>query len=78
LNILSKTKITVSNYLGGKCFFTVDEVILNKNIVRLVKSKSVLRLTFEVFLGVVSSKFAQKDIESYFKVNSLSKKQKNF
>jgi hypothetical protein len=117
LNTLSKAKITISNYLGGRYFFTVDEVVLNKNIVKLVeskhsrnsvltgesdikdglvkmilysnlcsveingasvKSKSVLRLTSEVFLGAVSSKSAQKDIDNCFKVNSLFEKQKEF
>ncbi|OEG69246.1 hypothetical protein ATZ36_10655 [Candidatus Endomicrobiellum trichonymphae] len=117
LNTLSKAKITISNYLGGKYFSTVDEVVQNKNIVKLVeskhsrnsvlpgesdikdglvkmilysnlcsveingasvKSKSVLRLTSKVFLGAVSSKFAQKDIDNCFKVNSLSEKQKEF
>jgi hypothetical protein len=43
-----------------------------------VKSESVLRLTSEVFLCAVSSKSAQKDIDNCFKVNSLSKKQKEF
>ncbi|OEG69275.1 hypothetical protein ATZ36_10460 [Candidatus Endomicrobiellum trichonymphae] len=38
-NTLSKAKITISNYLGGKYFFTVDEVVQNKNIVKLVESK---------------------------------------
>ncbi|GMO55349.1 MAG: hypothetical protein Ta2C_10080 [Candidatus Endomicrobiellum trichonymphae] len=117
LNTLSKAKITISNYLGGKYFFTVDEVVLNKNIVKLVeskhsrnsvlpgasdikdglvkmilysnlcsveingisvKSKSVLRLTSAVFIGAVSSKSVQKDVDNCFKTNSLSEKQKEF
>jgi hypothetical protein len=43
-----------------------------------VKSKSVLRLTSEAFLGAVSSKSAQKYIDNCFKANSLSEKQKEF
>ncbi|MDR1244741.1 MAG: hypothetical protein LBJ98_02035 [Endomicrobium sp.] len=39
LNRLSKSKITIQNYLGGKYFFTVDEVELNKNIVSLIENK---------------------------------------
>ncbi|MDR3306459.1 MAG: hypothetical protein LBS61_02125 [Endomicrobium sp.] len=39
MNTLSKSKITIQNYLGGKYFFTVDEVVLNKNIVNLIESK---------------------------------------
>ncbi|GHT16143.1 hypothetical protein AGMMS49573_04820 [Endomicrobiia bacterium] len=117
LNTLSKAKITISNYLGGKYFFTVDEVVLNKNIIKLVeskhsrnsvlpgasdikdglvkmilysnlcsveingisvKSKSVLRLTSAVFIGAVSSKSVQKDVDNCFKTNSLSEKQKEF
>ncbi|MDR3257118.1 MAG: hypothetical protein LBT18_05730 [Endomicrobium sp.] len=39
LNMLSKAKITITNYLGGKYFFTVDEVVLSENIVNLIESK---------------------------------------
>ncbi|GHT25232.1 hypothetical protein AGMMS49953_09710 [Endomicrobiia bacterium] len=86
LNTLSKAKITISNYLGGKYFFTVDEVVLNKNIVKLVESKhsrnSVLPGASDIKDGLVKmilySKSVQKDVDNCFKTNSLSEKQKEF
>ncbi|WP_096525883.1 hypothetical protein [Candidatus Endomicrobiellum trichonymphae] len=86
LNTLSKAKITISNYLGGKYFFTVDEVVLNKNIVKLVESKhsrnSVLPGASDIKDGLVKMilypKSVQKDGDNCFKTNSLSEKQKEF
>lgn len=39
LQTLTKAKITVTNYLGGKYFLTVDEVEINNNIISLIESK---------------------------------------
>ncbi len=39
LATLSKAKITIENYLGGKYFFTVDEILLKKDCVWLIESK---------------------------------------
>ncbi|MDI9312848.1 MAG: hypothetical protein QM535_21740 [Limnohabitans sp.] len=39
LQTLTKTKITITNYLGGKYFLTVDEVKINKNTISLIESK---------------------------------------
>ncbi|MDR0800861.1 MAG: hypothetical protein LBN01_05020 [Endomicrobium sp.] len=117
LDTLSKAKITISNYLGGKYFFTVDEIFLSANIVKLieskysrssvfpgksdikdglikmilysnldsveingisVKSEAVLKLTSEKFLGAISSKSAQKDVDNCFKANHLFEKQQEF
>ena len=113
LDTLSKAKITISNYLGGKYFFTVDEIFLSANIVKLieskhsrssvfpgksdikdglikmilysnldsveinsisVKSEAILKLTSEKFLGAISSKSVQKDVDNCFKANNLSEK----
>jgi len=35
----TKAKITITNYLGGKYFFTVDEVLLKDNNLYLIESK---------------------------------------
>jgi hypothetical protein len=39
LATLTKAKITITNYLGGQYFFTVDEVSIDKNIVHLIEGK---------------------------------------
>ena len=117
LGTLSKAKITISNYLGGKYFFTVDEIFLGADVVKLieskhsrnsvlpgesdikdglikmvlysnldsveingisVKSEAVLKLTSKIFLGTISSKSAKEDIDSCFKANHLSEKNKEF
>ncbi len=39
LSTLSKAKITITNYLGGQYFFTVDEILLSKDKVSLIESK---------------------------------------
>jgi hypothetical protein len=35
----TKAKITITNYLGGQYFFTVDEVLIDKDTVFLIESK---------------------------------------
>jgi hypothetical protein len=35
----TKSKITITNYLGGKYYFTVDELIVNKDATYLIESK---------------------------------------
>lgn len=35
----TKAKITITNYLGGMYFLTVDEVEINRNIISLIESK---------------------------------------
>jgi len=39
LSTLTKAKITITNYLGGQYFFTVDEVLIDKNTVYLIECK---------------------------------------
>ena len=39
LSTLTKAKITITNYLGGQYFFTVDEIIIDNNMVYLVECK---------------------------------------
>lgn len=39
LATLSKAKITISNYLGGLYFLTVDEILLTENKVNLIEGK---------------------------------------
>lgn len=39
LSTLSKAKITITNYLGGQYFFTVDEILIDKNVVYLIEGK---------------------------------------
>ena len=39
LNTLTKAKITITNYLGGEYFFTVDEVALVKSNLFLIEDK---------------------------------------
>lgn len=39
LSTLSKAKITITNYLGGQYFFTVDEISIDKNVVYLIEGK---------------------------------------
>ena len=39
LSTLTKAKITITNYLGGQYFFTVDEVFIDKDTVYLIESK---------------------------------------
>jgi len=39
LSTNTKAKITITNYLGGQYFFTVDEVLVDKNRVYLIESK---------------------------------------
>ena len=39
LSTLSKAKITITNYLGGQYFFTVDETVISKNKISLIESK---------------------------------------
>lgn len=39
LSTLSKAKITITNYLGGQYFFTVDEIKINKTKVTLIEGK---------------------------------------
>lgn len=39
LSTLSKSTITIENYLGGKYYFTIDEIKIEKNNVYLIESK---------------------------------------
>ncbi|MHB8261678.1 MAG: hypothetical protein ACYDCN_16740 [Bacteroidia bacterium] len=39
LSTLSKAKITITNYLGGQYFFTVDEILITKEKVSLIEDK---------------------------------------
>ena len=39
LSTLTKAKITITNYLGGKYFLTVDEILLSKDKVSLIEGK---------------------------------------
>jgi len=39
LQTITKAKITITNYLGGKYFLTVDEVEINKDTISLIESK---------------------------------------
>jgi len=39
LSTLTKAKITITNYLGGQYFFTIDEVLIKENVVELIESK---------------------------------------
>ena len=39
LSTLSKAKITISNYLGGEYYFTVDEIKINNKKINLIESK---------------------------------------
>ncbi len=39
LSTLSKAKITITNYLGGSYFFTVDEVEITKDAIYLIEDK---------------------------------------
>lgn len=39
LSTLSKAKVTITNYLGGQYFLTVDEIIINKKLVSLIEGK---------------------------------------
>jgi len=39
LSTLTKAKITITNYLGGEYFFTVDEVLIEDNTVYLIECK---------------------------------------
>ncbi len=39
LSTLSKAKITITNYLGGKYFFTVDEIEISKDTIYLTEGK---------------------------------------
>ena len=39
LSTLTKAKITITNYLGGQYFFTVDEILIENDTVYLIESK---------------------------------------
>lgn len=39
LTTRTKAKITITNYLGGKYFFTVDEILIDDNKLHLIESK---------------------------------------
>lgn len=39
LSTLTKAKITITNYLGGQYFLTVDEILLSQNKVSLIEGK---------------------------------------
>lgn len=39
LSTITKAKITITNYLGGKYFFTVDETLLKNNTIHLIEAK---------------------------------------
>ncbi|HEX8248020.1 MAG TPA: hypothetical protein VF599_07605 [Pyrinomonadaceae bacterium] len=39
LSTATKAKITITNYLGGKYFFTVDEILINDENLHLIESK---------------------------------------
>ena len=39
LTTLTKAKITITNYLGGQYFFTLDEIKVEKNILYIIESK---------------------------------------
>jgi hypothetical protein len=39
LSTFTKAKITITNYLGGQYFFTVDEILIENNTVYLIESK---------------------------------------
>jgi len=40
LSTLTKAKITITNYLGGQYFLTVDEILLSKDKVSLIEGKA--------------------------------------
>jgi hypothetical protein len=39
LSTLAKAKITITNYLGGQYFFTVDEILIDNDTIYLIESK---------------------------------------
>ncbi|MEJ5268385.1 MAG: hypothetical protein WHW07_11355, partial [Bacteroidales bacterium] len=39
LSTLTKAKITIENYLGGKYYFTVDELVIQKSTLFLIEDK---------------------------------------
>jgi hypothetical protein len=39
LSTLTKAKITITNYLGGQYFFTVDEILIENDTIYLIESK---------------------------------------
>jgi len=39
LSTLTKAKITITNYLGGQYFFTVDEILIENNTIYLIENK---------------------------------------
>lgn len=39
LSTLTKAKITIENYLGGKYYFTVDEIVIQENELFLIEAK---------------------------------------
>jgi hypothetical protein len=39
LSTISKAKITITNYLGGQYFLTVDEIEITNNVLKLIESK---------------------------------------
>jgi hypothetical protein len=39
LSTLTKARITITNYLGGQYFLTVDEVVISNNIISIIESK---------------------------------------
>ncbi len=50
LSTLSKAKVTITNYLGGQYFLTVDEILLTKDNVSLIEGKhSKNALTYQYF-----------------------------
>ncbi len=52
LSTLTKAKVTITNYLGGQYFFTVDEVKISKDKLSLIEGKhSVNALNLPVYLN---------------------------
>ncbi len=39
LSTITKAKVTITNYLGGKYFFTVDETLLENDTIHLIEAK---------------------------------------
>jgi hypothetical protein len=89
LSTLVKAKITITNYLGGQYFFTVDEVSIDKNTIYLIESKhsknSILPsksdikdglLKMILYSNLTEVKFESKNMKSKALLNLTSKKLK--
>jgi len=76
LTTLSKAKITITNYLGGNYFFTVDEIIVTKEKLFLLEGKHSVKallpskgdikdglLKMILYCNLVETKVDEKEIE---------------